>query len=84
MLHGGTLVKELFGPKAWAMVGGASDNGSRGPGFDSHWELGFFLSLLSLSHLSISGASLISSLVEVQHYWFSTFLKKNEKLSIAA
>ena len=40
---------------------------SRGPEFDSHWELS---SSSSLSYLSIRGASLIRSLVEVQHYWF--------------
>ena len=37
-----------------------------------------FLSNSSLSYLSISGASLIRSLVEVQHCWFSTF-QENEK-----
>ena len=44
------------------------DYGSRVPWFDSLWELGFFLSSLSLLisvFLSISGASLIRSLVEV-------------------
>ena len=36
--------------------GSVSDYGSRGPRFESHWELGFFL-FSSLSCLSISGAS---------------------------
>ena len=36
--------------------GSASDYGSRGPRFESRWELGFFL-FSSLSYLSISGAS---------------------------
>ena len=40
----------------------------RGPRFDSHWELGFLSLFSSLSHLSISGVSLIRSLVEVQHH----------------
>ena len=52
-------------------------NGSSGPGFDSccHWELGFF-SLFSF-------LSFNQSLMEVQHYWISTF-QENEKLCSAA
>ena len=41
---------------------------------------GLFLSLLS--YLSISGASLIRSLVEVQHHWFSTFQEKIKSLAV--
>ena len=52
--------------------GSALDYGMRGPEFDSHSELGFFL-LFSFLSLSISGASLNRSLVEVQHNWFSNF-----------
>ena len=58
--------------------GCTSDYGLRGPGFDSRrCELGFFLS--SLSHLSISGASLIRLLVEVRNTTVSFFFnpKKN-------
>ena len=40
-------------------------------------------SLSSLSYVSIIGASLIRSLVEVQHYWFSTFQENEKKLSSA-
>ena len=60
-----------------SLNGSSSDNGSSGPGFDSccHWELGFF-SLFSF-------LSFNQSLMEVQHYWISTF-QENEKLSSAA
>ena len=34
--------------------GSTSDNGLRGPGFDSHWELGFFSLLLSFFLFSFS------------------------------
>ena len=73
----------------YSSSGSASDYGLKGPGFESRcrWELGSSapsLSFLSyLSDLSISGASLIRSFMEVQHYWFSIF-QENEKLSSAA
>ena len=61
--------------------GRPSDFGSRGPEFDSHWELSSFL---FSTYISISGASLIRSLVEVQHYWFFNFPTKKWRLSCAA
>ena len=60
-----------------AQVVAQVDYGSRGPGFDSHWELGFFS---SLSQLSISGASLIRSLMEVQYYCY--LQRKNGGLAV--
>ena len=39
--------------------GSTSDNGSRGPGFDSHWELGFF-SLFSFSFSSVNQWSVLN------------------------
>ena len=46
--------------------GSTSDYRIRGPEFDAHWSWAFFL-LFSCLSLSISGASLNRSLVEVQH-----------------
>ena len=67
---------QLIGCGGGSSSGRASGYELRGPQFDSHWELGFFIlfSFLSLSicALSISGASFNRSLVEVQYYWFST------------
>ena len=55
--------------------GSTLDNRRRGPEFDYRWDLYFFS---SLSYLLISGASLIMSLVEMQHYWFLTFQEKEK------
>ena len=57
--------------------GSTSAYWSRGPEFDSHWELGFFhlFSFLPVSH-SISGVSLNRSIVEVQPYWYLTIRRK--------
>ena len=58
--------------------GNTSDNGSRGQVFDppGSWATLFLIS--SVSYLLIMDATLIRSLVEGQHNWFSTFQKKME------
>ena len=62
--------------------GSTLDNESRGPGFDSCWELGFF-SLSSLSSLSISSASLIKSFREVQHNLYFKYFQKKKMEDLA-
>ena len=62
--------------------GSTMDYGLRGPEFDSHWELGLILLSSLLFPISISGAPLISSLTEVQHYLFSIFQVKNGGLAV--
>ena len=54
-----------------------SGHGSRGPAFDSHWELGFIF-FFSLGYISIR------LLVEVKHYWFFNFPRNKCRLSCAA
>ena len=61
--------------------GSTSDYGLRGPEFDSNWEPDFFLSSYLSYHL-VSGASLIRSLKEVEHYWFSTLQVNNAGLAV--
>ena len=73
----GTLVSGRGGSSS----GIALDYGSRGPRLDSRWELGFF-TLSSLHNHSISGASLIRSLMEVQHNWLSTFQDNIKSLAV--
>ena len=46
----------LLAGRGGSSSGSVSDYGSRGPRFESRWELGFFL-FSSLSYISISGAS---------------------------